>query len=46
MVDFLILVGGMEESSASEGDSAEVALTICDENEDKVHTPNSAMEEV
>ena len=39
MVDFLILVGGLEESSGSKGDSAEVALTVCGDDDTKVtHT--------
>jgi hypothetical protein len=35
VVDFLILVGGLEESCGSRGDSAEVALAVCDNNEEK-----------
>ena len=36
VVDFLILVGGLEDSSKSKGDSAEVALLVCDSNVEKV----------
>ena len=36
MVDFLILVSGLEESSGSRGDSAETALTVCDDDDVKV----------
>ena len=31
------MVGGLKESSGTKGDSAEVALALCDNNEEKVH---------
>ena len=37
VVDFLILVGGLEESCRSKGDSAEMALAVSDNNEEKVY---------
>ena len=37
VLDFLILVGGVEESTGVRGDSAETALTVCSDDETKVH---------
>ena len=43
VLDFLILVGKVEETTAAKGDSAETALNVCGDDETKVVDIQSCM---